>query len=209
MLKPSLRVIVLAVLALLLMVAPTLAHEHRHVGDFELTFGWRVEPAYAGMMNGPEISLALAGGEHGEEGEGDHEEGEEDAEHEEGEEADHEHADEAAVDLATLEVNLQAEVSFGDQTMTVIFRPAFGETGHYLAELLPTLPGDYTFHVTGTIGDLAVDEIFSSADGSFSSIEPPTDVMFPAIPVVDNARIEALEARIAELEAKLAELSGE
>lgn len=203
MLKLSLRFILLIVLALLLMAAPTLAHEHRHVGDFELTFGWRVEPAYAGMMNGPEIYLALAGGEHGEESEGDHEE---EGEHEEGEE--HRH-DEAAIDFATLEVNLQAEVSFGDQTTTVIFRPAFGESGHYIAELLPTLPGDYTFHVTGTIGDLAVDEIFSSADGNFSSVEPPTDVMFPAIPAVDNARIEALEARIAELEAKLAELSGE
>lgn len=203
MMKLSLRVIVLLVLALVLMVAPTLAHEHRQVGDFELTFGWRVEPAYAGMMNGPEISLALASEGHGETSSG---HGEEEGDHEEGEEHGH---DEAAIDFATLEVNLQAEVSFGDQTTTVIFRAVRDEPGHYIADLLPTLPGDYTFHVTGTIGDLAVDEIFSSADGNFSTIEPPTDVMFPAIPAVDNARIEALEARIAELEAKLAELSGE
>jgi hypothetical protein len=204
MMKLSLRFITLLLLVLVLMVAPTLAHEHRHVGDFEITFGWRVEPAFAGMMNGPEIYLALASEGHDETSSG---HGEEEGDHEEGEE--HEHADEAMIDFATLEVNLQAEVTFGDQSTTVIFRPAWGETGHYIAELLPTLPGDYTFHVTGTIGDLEVDEIFSSADGNFSTIEPPTDVMFPAIPVVDNARIEALEARIAELEAKLAELSGE
>lgn len=204
MMKLSLRFIVLLVLALVLMVAPTLAHEHRHVGDFEITFGWRVEPAYAGMMNGPEISLALASDGHGETSSG-HDEEEDD--HEESEE--HGHADEAMIDLATLEVNLQAEVMFGDQSTTVIFRPAWGETGHYIADLLPTLPGDYTFHVTGTIGDLVVDEIFSSADGNFSTTEPATDVMFPAIPAVDNARIAALEARIAELEAKLAELGGE
>jgi hypothetical protein len=73
---------------------------------------------------------------------------------------------------------------------------------------MPMLPGDYSFHLTGTIGDTEVDEVFTSADGQFSSIEPPTDVMFPALPIVDNARIEALEARIADLEAQLAELQG-
>ncbi len=161
------------------------AHEGREVGEYELHFGWRVEPAYAGMMNGPEVFIAPHG---------DHEEGDSD-EHEESFDS-------------SIEVNLQAEVSFGDQTTTVTFRPAWGETGHYIAELMPMLPGDYSFHLTGTIGDTAVDEFFTSADGQFSSIEPPTDVMFPALPIVDNARIEALEARIADLEAQLAELQG-
>jgi len=162
------------------------AHEGREVGEWELHFGWRVEPAYAGMMNGPEVFIALHG------------------EHEEEEADEHEET----MDMSTVEVNLQAEVTFGDQTTTVTFRPAWGETGHYIAELMPMLPGDYSFHLTGTIGDTEVDEVFTSADGQFSSIEPPTDVMFPALPIVDNARIEALEARIADLEAQLAELQG-
>jgi len=201
-----LRKYLIWIIVLLLIAMPALAHEHRHVGQFELTFGWREEPALAGLMNGPEIFLAVAeeGGEHS------HDEAE--AEGEAGDhddaEADHEHADEEMVDFSTLEVNLQAEVSFGDQTITVSFRPAFGETGHYIAELMPMLPGDYSFHVTGTVGDVAVDEVFSSADGNFSSVEPLSDVMFPALPQVDNARIEALEARIAELEAQLTALQG-
>lgn len=159
------------------------AHEGREVGEYELHFGWRVEPAYAGLMNGPEVFIAA----HEHEGEP---------------------TPETPVDISTLEVNLQAEVSFGDQTTTVTFRPAWGETGHYIAELMPTLPGDYSFHLTGTIGDIAVDEVFTSADGEFGSVEPTTDVTFPLLPIVDNARIEALEARIAELEALVAELQG-
>src|SRR5262245_21580782 len=51
---------------------------------------------------------------------------------------------------------LQAEVTFGDQSKVLTFRQAFGEPGHYIAELMPMLPGDYSFHVTGTIGDVQV-----------------------------------------------------
>jgi hypothetical protein len=161
----------------------------------------------AGQLNGPEISLAVVGegGHHGAEAEAaddDHDDHEEDAA-----EAEHEHEDAAPmVDLSTIEVNLQAEISFGDQSVTLPLRAAFGEVGHYIADLMPMLPGDYSFHVTGTIGDQEIDEVFTSADGGFSSVEPASDVMFPAIPLVDDARIAALEARIAELEALVAAL---
>lgn len=163
------------------------AHEGRAVGDYEITFGWRAEPALAGMMNGPEVYLSVH----------EHEEAEDDHEHEEG--AEHE-----VSFPADIEVNLQAEVTFGSETTTLTLRPAWGETGHYIAELVPTMPGDYSFHLTGTIGDTAVDEVFSSSDGQFSSVEPASDVMFPAVGSLE-ARIAELERRIAELEAALAE----
>lgn len=191
------QLVALLIVALLVAAAPALAHEHREVGEYTLTFGWQEEPALAGLMNGPELFIEMA---------------HHDEEHAEAE-GDHEHTDEASepeapADMSAVEVNLQAEVSFGSQTMTITFRPAWGETGHYIAELIPTLPGDYSFHITGTIGETAVDEVFTSADGDFSTVEPVTDVMFPALPLVDNARLEALEARVAELEAQLAELQG-
>ncbi|MAS36228.1 MAG: hypothetical protein CL610_19650 [Anaerolineaceae bacterium] len=163
------------------------AHEGRTVGEYELTFGWRAEPALAGMMNGPEVYLSVHG----------HEEAEASDDHEEG--ADHE-----VTFPADIEVNLQAEVTFGSETRTITLRPAWGETGHYIAEMVPTMPGDYTFHLTGTIGDIEVDELFSSSDGQFSSVEPAADVMFPAVGSLE-ARIAELERRIAELEAALAE----
>ncbi len=191
------QIAALLILALLVVTVPALAHEHREVGDYTLTFGWQEEPAFAGLLNGPELFIEMA---------------HHDEEHTE-EEGDHEHSDEAsepemAADMSAVEVTLQAEVRFGDQTITLNFRPAWGETGRYIAELIPALPGDYSFHITGTIGETTVDEVFTSADGDFSSVEPATDIIFPALPLVDNARLEALEARIAELEAQITELQG-
>ena len=176
-------VFVLVMLAIMAFVLGTvMAHEGREVGEYELVFGWRAEPALVGYPNGPEIIIRL---------------------HEE--EADHEEGDEHEDPLAELEVSLQVEVTFGPATRTLEMRPAFGEAGHYIADMIPTRPGDYTFRVFGTIGDLAVDEVFTSADGSFSSVEPASDVTFPdEIPSV----VDLLE-RIAELEAQVEALQGE
>lgn len=170
------------ILLLAFVMGTVIAHEGREVGEYELVFGWRVEPALVGYPNGPEVLIRLH----------------------EAEEADHEHAEDEDL-LADLDVVLQVEVTFGPATRTLELRPAFGETGHYIADLIPTRPGDYTFRVFGTIGDLEVDEVFTSADGSFSSVEPASDITFPdEIP----SFIELLE-RIAELEAQVEALQGE
>jgi hypothetical protein len=98
---------------------------------------------------------------------------------------------------------LQAEVSFGDQTKVLTFHAVSNEPGHYTANLIPMLPGDYSFRVTGTIGDVQVDEVFTSADGEFSTVEPITDIMFP---VLENMTIQELAERIANLEAMITEI---
>jgi hypothetical protein len=102
------------------------------------------------------------------------------------------------------------EASFGDATVSREFEPAFRDPGHWEALIFPTVTGDYSFHVVGTIGDLAVDEVFSSADGSFSSVEPKSDLQFPTshptmLELVQM--ITDLQAQVAELQAQLAELS--
>src|SRR5215207_7342630 len=52
---------VVAVLAAVAIYAFTVseasAHEHREVGDYEISFGWQVEPAFSGVFNGPEITI--------------------------------------------------------------------------------------------------------------------------------------------------------
>jgi len=178
----------LVVLTVLAFAVPALAHEGRELGDdIEISFGWRAEPAYAGLTNGPEIFITFHSNE--------------------------EAAPEQQALLEALEVDLQATVMFGGEEMTMTLEPAFPlyttyeTTGyaHYVARLIPMLPGDYEFRVFGTIGDLEVDELFASADGEFSSIAPITDFMFPTAASADIAtllqRIAALEARIVELEA--------
>lgn len=172
----SLTLAAMFVFVLSLFALPAFAHEGREVGDYQLYFGWRVEPAYVGVLNGPEVFISPLG------------------------------ADEEAGLPEDVVVDLQVEVSFGDETMTLPLEAAWGETGHYVANLIPTLPGDYSFHLTGTIGDTTVDEVFTSADGQFGTIEPASDIMFPRAGITDvsalQARIDELEARVVALEAK-------
>jgi len=178
MMNKLVRFGLLLVMALLVMSAPVAAHEGRETGDYVLNFGWQVEPAYAGIMNGPELRVRV------------------------------EDAPEGEAFPEDLEVALQAEVTFGSEMTTISFRPAQQEPGHFVAVLVPTLPGDYVFRIFGTIGDTAVDETFDSAAGEFSKVEPSADIMFPSMGALD-ARMAALEARIAELEAQVTELQGE
>jgi hypothetical protein len=172
------RVLLLSVMwVLAVVVVPVGAHEGKSVADgaYVLTFGWRNEPAYAGVFNGPEVSIAL-------------------------------HDAEAGTPFpADIPVEIVAEVTFGSESMTLQMEPMWNTTGHYIADLIPMLPGDYSFRLIGTIGTAAIDEVFTSADGEFSTVEPATDIMFPQAAATD---IATLMMRIAELEARLAVLEG-
>ena len=171
-----------ALIALLaLAVGLVSAHEGREVGGYQLVFGWRNEPALVGYPNGPEVIISLH--------------------HEEGDE--HDEADHEEVDFSAMDINLQVEVTFGPATRTIDLRPQFGEPGHYIADLIPTRPGDYSFRVFGNIGDTEIDTVFTSADGQFGTVEPAGDIQFPEPdPTVAEllARIEALETLIAEMQ---------
>jgi len=183
------RLVMITALVALALGGLASAHEGREVGDYSLNFGWRAEPAYAGLFNGPEVAISVVGAEEGEEHD--------------------EHGDNP---LEGVEIALSAEVTFGPETITIPLRPTFDDPTHFVADLIPTLPGDYSFRVFGTIGEQAVDETFNSAEGEFSTVEPLTDIMFPAIGAESMdaaAQIADLEARIAALEAALTELQGE
>lgn len=160
------------------------AHEGRGVGDYTIVLGWRVEPAYTGLFNGPEITVTRSlEAEHDEHGQA-----EEGAEHghdaAEAEESGAEHSNEGhhhapSEPVTGLEDSLQIEVSFGPASRVLNLRPVRGEDGHYVADLIPMLPGDYSFRVFGTIDGVEVDELFSAADGQFSSVQPIEDIQFP------------------------------
>lgn len=158
------------VLAVVVLAIPTLAHEGREVGEYQIVFGWRVEPAYTGLFNGPEFTVTMHGGEAHEP------EGTPEAEHSD---AGDDHHDEASAAVEGLEDTLQIEVSYGGQTKLLRLRAVWGEPGSYTADLIPTQPGDYSFRVFGTIGDTEIDETFSSTEGEFSSVEPVEDIQFP------------------------------
>jgi hypothetical protein len=140
--------IVLAAVVVLGVVLPAIAHEGREVADGEYTivFGWRVEPAYTNLFNGPEFFVE---------------------------------GHDSGAGVTGLEDTLTLEVSYGGQSRIIRFRPVPETPGDYIADLIPTQPGDYSFRLTGTINDAAIDETFSSANGEFSTVEPIEDIQFP------------------------------
>lgn len=163
------RSLIMLCAVLLVLSAAVYAHEGRQVGDYEVNFGWRVEPAYVGVFNGPELTITNRN---------------------------------TGAPVQGLDETLLLTAQFGDQTLALRLYPVSGERGHYTADLIPTRPGDYTFVLTGRVGETEVNETFSSADGEFSTVEPSSDILFPALES-DAARLDALQAQIEALRAEI------
>lgn len=168
------------------------AHEGREIGPYEIQFGWQVEPAYAGIYNGPELRIVQKGATE---------------------------ADEKPVTSA--EKRLQLKVMFGNQSKVLKLQPDGQDPGHYTASLTPTRPGDYTFQLTGTISSTGamstsemitptvINEKFTSTTGEFSTVEPASDILFPdtkADMVSLQTQIDALKTQIKALQADITTL---
>jgi hypothetical protein len=137
---------------------PASAHEERKVGNYMLAVGFGDEPAYAGAENSVQMFLHDA------------------------------RTDKAVVDLGD---TLKVEITQGDgsaagdaQNLSLPIEPnfevgEFGTPGDYRAFFIPTVPGTYTFHLTGTIKGQKVDEKFTSGPKTFSDADDPSAVQFP------------------------------
>jgi hypothetical protein len=153
------------------------AHEHRMVGNgaYLMRVGWNAEPTYTGVRNAVQLFLSDPQGH-------------------------------AVTDLGN---SLQVQVLFqGQRTDQLALQPAFGATygtpGEYDAPLIPTRPGDYTFHFTGTVHGTPVDESFTSSPTTFDSVKDDTSIEFP---VRDPSRGE-LTTRLDRVSAREQALPG-
>src|SRR5512134_551393 len=159
-------------LALAAIMAPAaLAHEGRPTGDGDLVMvvGFGTEPAYAGQPNSVQLVL--------------------------------EHDEEPVVDLGN---TLDVEVSFGDETMALELEPnfvvgEFGEPGDYRAWFIPTRPGQYAFHFTGTIEGEEIDETFTSGPDTFSEVQDPAAIEFPVQDPTTGELAERIEREVPRL----------
>ena len=91
-----------------------------------------------------------------------------------------------------LEKTLKADLTFGGSTtpQPLTLAARFGLPGKYSGYVMPTKVGDYTFHITGTVGTMNVDEKFESGPGRFGSIESTDPLQYPQ-KVVSNADLAA------------------
>jgi hypothetical protein len=76
-----------------------------------------------------------------------------------------------------LAATLSAEVSKDGQVKNLSLVPV-GD-GKYEAAFVPTETGDYTFRISGTIGEATVDESVTSGPTTFNSVEPMSAIEFP------------------------------
>ena len=100
-----------------------------------------------------------------------------------------------------LEKTIKFEVQAGGKKKAIDIQPVDGDPGHYLGAFIPTLVGDYVFHMTGNINELAVDEKFESGPNRFSPVTAAQDVQFPntlASPDQLAATIAAADARASQ-----------
>ncbi len=80
------------------------------------------------------------------------------------------------------------------------------DPGHYIAEFVPTAPGDYSVRFFGSIEGNAIDETFYSGPDTFDTVIPSDAIQFPIVlesnREIQNATQGALDA-VQELETDL------
>lgn len=156
------------------------AHVPKKAGPYTVEVGWKNEPAYVGHQNAVVIIVTDAN-------------------------------DEPVTDIPADALSVVVSTE-GQQSDELTFEPAFdaeemeGPLGEYDASILPTAPGGYDFHITGTIHDQAVD-LTVTADETEEPVSGTTDIEFPAkLPTVTEivTRLDRVDARLAEAESAAA-----
>ena len=170
------RLAFVAVFAAALLAAAPIAsaHEARTInGKYNVEVGWGDEPPYAGFKNSVQLILS---------------------------DADHK-------PITDLGDTLKVDVMTGTQKMTLPFEAnfqvgEFGDPGDYRAWIVPTRPGTYTFHLTGTIHGDAIDQTFTSSDTTFDNVKAQSDVQFPAKDPTAGDLSQRLDRETARLSAQ-------
>lgn len=163
-----------AVLFSLAVASISFAHVVKQAGPYSLEIGWQHEPTYVAEANAVQVII-------------------------------HDADDQPITDLAT--DDLKVVVATGDQqTGELTFEPGFdleegdGQFGEYNAPIMPTAPGDYTFHLTGAIHGEAVDITVTSSDETFNTVRGTSEIQFPAkLPAVPDlvTRLDRIDDRLA------------
>jgi hypothetical protein len=150
------------------------AHVVEHAGPYTLEIGWQHEPTYVGEANGVQLIV-------------------------------HDAADKPVIDLKVDDVKVAVSTA-SQQSGELTFEPGFdpeemeGPLGEYDAPILPTAPGDYTFHITGAIHGTKLDITVTSGDATFDTVKGTADIEFPTkLPTLPEVvtRLDRVDARLA------------
>jgi len=133
---------------LLLAAPPAAAHATRIIGEYELTVGWREEPAIMGILNGFDLGIEdhLSNG--------------------------------TTIWVVGVESNLTATLSTGPASMMKALAPQDGRPGWYTFDVIPTAAGGYSVKLVGMLNTTAVnvtvplDTVAQASDYQFPVTDP-------------------------------------
>jgi len=148
--KAGMRILICAIFLTLALTGSALAHEHRHVGAYEMTVGWADEPSFVGFKNGVQLILHAS-----------------------------EKPVLDLGDTLKVEVIFGSE-KIGPLSLERAFGKTFGTAGDYRASLVPTRAGTYTFHFIGAIKNQKVDQSFTCSEKTFECVDDTSGIEFPA-----------------------------
>ena len=148
------------------------AHVLKTFGSYTVALGWKVEPTYVGAPNAVQAIVTDAKGT-------------------------------PVTDIPDGDLTVVVSLS-GQSSAALPLNNAFdadtglGIAGDYEAAIVPSAPGDYTFHLSGEIHGVAVDETATAGEETFDSVVESSSVDFPAkLPSITDlaTAIDRLQAR--------------
>jgi hypothetical protein len=159
-----------ALVAVAITTGPAAAHASVDVGPYTLTLGWTGEPSFVGQLN--EASVLVE--------------------------------EDGTPVTGLFPGDLTVILGFGDTRsepleLAPAFSPIGGTQGLYVAPVLPTEAGAYTFIVQGAIEGTPVDVEMTSGPTTFDSPETTAALEFPTkLPSVGEltTRVERVDGRI-------------
>lgn len=137
------------------------AHDVHTFGKVTVALGWLHEPAYVGFDNAVQVLVK---------------------------------DDKGAAITDITSKDLTVEVSLDTQKMaakpllpTADPDTGLGTPGEYEMHFIPTVPGNYTFHIKGTVAGQAIDETVTASDTTFNAVTDNTQVEFPTkVPAIGD-----------------------
>ena len=171
--QTSARVLVLVialglVATLPLAVRPASAHQQVTVGEYELTVGWKVEPAVAGYVNGLDLGIQ------------------------------HHFSNGTTVWVVGVAGNLTAVLTTGPKNVSKALEPQADRDGWYTFDVIPTRVGTYTVRLRGTLGTTPVDvtvhldDVSPASDLAFPVADQPASDLQSRLDAA-NAAIAGLQ----------------
>jgi hypothetical protein len=157
----------LAVIASSQLAASTVAeaHERRTVGPYQFVVGFLSEPAFAGAINGIDLTVT-----------------------------DTRTTPPKNVEGVEKTLSVEVFAGGLSTSFKPAIATRFGQPGKYAAYFMPTKPGSYRFVFKGKVESQDVTETFESGPGRFNDAEDPAAIQYPVKAPEGAALTDKLDA---------------